>query len=157
MRRHVPYLAVSAVLVVLDQATKALVAASVPLHGSLPVIPDFFNIAPIRNTGAIFGFFSRSGSGTVTTLLTAAQLLAFGFVIVYFFKTPASQKFTKWGLTLILAGAVGNLVDRLARGYVLDFVEWHVRGFYWPTFNLADSCISVGAVILALAIIFRRP
>jgi signal peptidase II len=77
-------------------------------------------------------------------------------VIYYFLKTPAAQKITKIGLTLILAGAVGNLIDRLARGYVLDFIEWHIKQFYWPTFNVADSCITIGALVLAAAILLRR-
>jgi signal peptidase II len=156
VKRNILHLVVITVLVIIDQATKALVAQRVPLFGSVSVIPGFFKIAPIHNKGAIFGLFSQTRGTAVTTLLTAAQLLAFGLVIYYFLKTPAAQKFTKIGLTLILAGAVGNLIDRLARGYVLDFVEWHVKRFYWPTFNVADSCITIGALVLAAAILLRR-
>jgi len=156
MKRNIPHLIVITILVIVDQATKALVAQCVPLYGSVTVIPGFFKIAPIRNKGAIFGILSQSRGTAATMLLTAAQLLAFGLVIYYFLKTPAAQKITKIGLTLILAGAVGNLIDRLARGYVLDFVEWHVKRFYWPTFNVADSCITIGALVLAAAILLRR-
>lgn len=156
MKRNVPHLIGIALLVIIDQATKALVARYVPLFGSVSVIPGFFKIAPIRNKGAIFGIFSQARATGVTSLLTAAQLVAFGLVIYYFLKTPAAQKITKIGLTLILAGAVGNLIDRLARGYVLDFIEWHIKQFYWPTFNVADSCITIGALVLAAAILLRR-
>ncbi len=156
MKRNVPHLIGIALLVIIDQATKALVAQYVPLFGSVSVIPGFFKIAPIRNKGAIFGLFSQARATGVTSLLTAAQLVAFGLVIYYFLKTPAAQKITKIGLTLILAGAVGNLIDRLARGYVLDFIEWHIKQFYWPTFNVADSCITIGALVLAAAILLRR-
>jgi signal peptidase II len=156
VKRNVPHLIVIALLVIIDQATKALVAQYVPLFGSVSVIPGFFKIAPIRNKGAIFGIFSQVRATGLTSLLTAAQLVAFGLVIYYFLKTPAAQKITKIGLTLILAGAVGNLIDRLARGYVLDFIEWHVKQFYWPTFNVADSCITIGALVLAAAILLRR-
>ena len=114
MKRNVPHLIGIALLVIIDQATKALVARYVPLFGSVSVIPGFFKIAPIRNKGAIFGIFSQARATGVTSLLTAAQLVAFGLVIYYFLKTPAAQKITKIGLTLILAGAVGNLIDRLS-------------------------------------------
>ena len=77
-------------------------------------------------------------------------------VVYYFLKTPASQKAMKFALSLILAGALGNFIDRFFRGYVVDFLEFHVRGFYWPTFNVADSCISIGAVLLVFYLFTRR-
>jgi signal peptidase II len=78
-------------------------------------------------------------------------------VIYYFVKTPSSHKTMKVALSLILAGAVGNLIDRVVRGSVIDFIEVHIRGFTWPTFNVADSCITVGASLLVLMLFIRRP
>ena len=143
-------------LVALDQVSKFILARFVPLYSSVPVIPGFFSLTHIRNKGAIFGMFNRSGVKSVTLLLMTASIVALGFVIFYFIKTPASHRWTKVALSLILAGAVGNQIDRFVRGSVVDFLEVHVKGFYWPTFNVADACISTGAVLLAALIVFRR-
>lgn len=143
-------------IVALDQVSKFILARFVPLYSSVPVIPGFFSLTHIRNKGAIFGMFNRSGVKNVTLLLMIASIVALGFVIFYFIKTPASHRWTKVALSLILAGAVGNQIDRFVRGSVVDFLEVHVKGFYWPTFNVADACISTGAVLLAALIVFRR-
>lgn len=156
MRANGRYFSLMAGLVVLDQISKFFLVRSIPLHGSVPVIPGFFALAHIRNKGAIFGMFNRSGIKSVTLLLLLASIAALGFVVYYFLKTPASHRWTKVALSLILAGAVGNQIDRFVRGSVVDFLELHVKGFYWPTFNVADACISTGAVLLAALIVFRR-
>ncbi len=156
MKRNMPFFILILVLLAIDQITKAIIAATIPFYGSVPVIPGFFALSHVRNKGAIFGIFSQTGSPLTTVLLTAASLLALGMVIFYFFKTPSSQKPMKITLTLILAGAFGNLIDRLFRGYVVDFLEVHVKSFYWPTFNVADSCISIGALVLVVIFLIRR-
>ena len=156
MRANGRYLGLMAGIVALDQVSKFILARFVPLYSSVPVIPGFFSLTHIRNKGAIFGMFNRSGVKSVTLLLMTASIVALGFVIFYFIKTPASHRWTKVALSLILAGAVGNQIDRFVRGSVVDFLEMHVKGFYWPTFNVADACISSGAVLLAALIIFRR-
>jgi signal peptidase II len=156
MRGNGPYLALMAGLVGLDQVSKLILVRSIPLGGSVPVIPGFFALTHVRNKGAIFGMFNRSGTRSVTLLLLLASLFALGFVVFYFFKTPLAHRRTKLALSLILAGALGNQLDRFVRGSVVDFLELHVKTFYWPTFNVADSCISAGAVLLAALIVFRR-
>ncbi|MDP2915671.1 MAG: signal peptidase II [Candidatus Aminicenantes bacterium] len=156
MKRHRPYLVLIAVLIAADQITKAVVAKTVPFYGSVSVIPGFFAVSHIHNTGAIFGLFNGSSNKLIAILLTAATLTAMGMVTVYFFKTPTSQKAMRFALALILAGALGNFVDRLFRGHVIDFLEVHVKKFYWPTFNIADSCISIGAVLLVFILVTRR-
>jgi signal peptidase II len=157
MKRQAPYLVFLLVLAVLDQISKAVVARAIPLHGVKSVIPGFFDLTHVRNTGAIFGLMSRSGSRGVTYLLAALSLVALALVVYYFIQTPPSQKLAKGALALILAGALGNQIDRFVRGYVIDFLEIHVGRFHWPTFNLADSSISVGAAFLILTILLRRP
>jgi len=144
--------------IVLDQATKAAVARSVDLYRSIPVIPGFFNISRIHNKGAIFGMFSQTGGRLVTSLLTGASFLALGFVVYYFLKTPVSERLMKFSLSLILAGALGNLVDRILHGYVIDYLDFYISSHHWPFFNVADSCISIGACLLIILILFpRRP
>jgi len=151
------FFALMAGLVVLDQAAKFIVVRTIPLYGSVPVIRGFFDITHIRNTGAIFGLFNRSGAKGVTIVLVLASLTAMALVAAYFFRTPADQRWTKTALSLILAGAVGNQIDRLFRGYVVDFLEMRIKSFAWPTYNVADACISIGAVLLAAIVVFRRP
>jgi signal peptidase II len=156
MKRNIPYFIFVLIGAGLDQLTKLLIATNVRLFQSVTVIPGFFNITHIRNKGAIFGFLSHTGSRPIYLLLTAASLTALSFVIYYFFKTPPSERFTKIALSLILAGALGNLIDRLFRGYVIDFIDLHVRKYHWPFFNVADSCITIGALALFIAIIRRK-
>jgi len=155
MKKHAPYLILMTALVALDQATKHLVARTVDLYESVPVIPGFFNITRIHNKGAIFGTFSQTNNKLVFVLLTAASLAALSFVVYYFFKTPSADKFMKVALTLIAAGALGNQFDRLIRGHVIDFLDFYVGKAHWPFFNAADSCITVGACLM-LVILFRR-
>jgi len=155
MNKNGPYLLLILGLVALDQATKNLIARTVDLYESVPVIPGFFNITRIHNRGAIFGTFSQTNNRYVFLLLTAASLAALAMVVYYFIKTPASDKLMKVSLTLIMAGALGNQFDRLVRGHVIDFLDFYVGKAHWPFFNAADSCITIGALLM-LVILFRR-
>jgi signal peptidase II len=155
MKRNIPYFLFILVMIALDQAAKFVISRTVELYESRAVIPGFFNITRIHNRGAIFGAFNQSNNQVVFIALTAASLLALGLVVFYFFKTPPSDRLVKISLALIMAGALGNLLDRLTRGFVIDFLDVYVRNAHWPFFNVADSCISVGAVLM-LFIFFRR-
>lgn len=157
MRKNLPYLAFVIFLLGLDQLTKWLVARQIPLYGNRKVIPGFFSLTHIRNKGAIFGFFSHSGSGAVFLALIGASLVALALVVYYFVKTPAAERGTKLALALILAGALGNQIDRLGRGYVIDFLDLYVRNQHWPFFNVADSCITIGAALLLITLLKRKP
>jgi signal peptidase II len=155
MKKNGPYVLLMIALLALDQATKHLVARTVDLYQSIPVIPGFFNITRIHNKGAIFGSFSQTNNKLVFALLTAASLAALALVVYYFFKTPAGDKLMKVALTLIMAGALGNQFDRLVRGHVIDFLDFFIGKAHWPFFNAADSCITIGACLM-LVILFRR-
>jgi signal peptidase II len=155
MKKNGPYFLIMIALVALDQATKHIIARTVDLYESVPVIPGFFNITRIHNKGAIFGTFSQANNKLVFALLTAASLAALALVVYYFFKTPAGDKLMKVALTLIAAGALGNQFDRLIRGHVIDFLDFYVGKAHWPFFNAADSCITIGACLM-LVILFRR-
>jgi len=141
---------------IVDQLTKFIISRSIGLNNSLSVIPGFFDLVHVRNKGAIFGIFSRSGSQVVHILLMLASLVALALVIYYFFKTAISEKLLKISLSLILAGALGNLIDRIFRGYVIDFLDFSIKSWHWPSFNVADSCISVGALLLIFILFFKR-
>ena len=157
MRKNLPYLVLAATLVVLDQVSKNVVAAKVALYESVPVVKGFFNITRIHNKGAIFGTFSRAGSPLVFALLTAASLAALALVVWYFLRTPASDRLMKLALTLIAAGALGNQFDRLVRGHVIDFLDLYIGKAHWPFFNVADSCITIGACLMLVTLFRRKP
>lgn len=156
MNRRLIYPIIILALLSVDQLTKALVARSILFQSSKSIIPGFFNLTHIRNRGAIFGFFSHSESRILFIFLTLVSLVALGLVIYYFFKTPSSQRFMKISLSVILAGALGNLIDRVFRGYVIDFLDFHIKTWHWPSFNVADASITVGAFLLIFILVFKR-
>ena len=157
MKKNAPYFLLMVGLVALDQVTKNLIARTVTLYESVPVIRGFFNITRIHNKGAIFGTFSQTGNNLVFILLTAASIAALALVVYYFLKTPASDKLMKISLTLIMAGAFGNQFDRLVRGHVIDFLDFYVGQSHYPFFNAADSCITVGACLMLIVLFRRKP
>lgn len=147
---RVHYIIIAAAVVLLDIWTKALVLARLHLHESIPVIPGFFNIVYVRNTGAAFGIGANAGSNLVPLLLTLGALTVFLIVVVYSLRTAASDRLLQTGLHLILGGAIGNLIDRFRFGYVVDFLDVYVGRYHWPAFNVADSAICIGIGLLFL-------
>lgn len=160
------YYLVSLTVLALDQATKIAAHASLRGHGPVEIVPGLFSLWYSRNPGGLFGYFGQLGDPWRTILLTAFPLLAIVVIGVFLAKTDEPDRSTKFGLALILGGAVGNLIDRVARGEVVDFLDvyasnervagWLVERFgtaHWPTFNIADSAIVVGAILLALDIL----
>ncbi|MCR4396164.1 MAG: signal peptidase II [Candidatus Saccharicenans sp.] len=140
----------------LDQLSKYLVARNLNLYQVVEVIPGFFNLTRIHNRGAIFGFLGNTGQPLALVVLNVGALLAFAVVAYYFLKTPPEMVLTRVSLALIISGAMGNILDRIFRGYVIDFLDFYVGRYHWPFFNLADSCISVGAILLIFNL-FRSP
>jgi len=136
----------------LDQLTKFLIARSIELYQTVTVIPGFFNLTRVHNRGAIFGFLGNTSNPLALVLLNLGSLVAFAVVTYYFLKTPSEMVLTKLAFALIISGAMGNIVDRIIRGYVIDFLDFYVGRFHWPFFNLADSCITVGAIILVFTL-----
>jgi signal peptidase II len=153
--RRLPYLLLALGVVILDQATKALVIAKIPLHRTIPVIRGFFDLTHLQNTGAAFGVFAAAGSAR-PLLVTLLALAVFAGVLVWSLKTPPDHRLLQGALGLIMGGAVGNLIDRLRFAAVTDFLRFYVDRWEWPSFNVADSAISVGVVLLAWDI-WRRP
>lgn len=142
--------AIVAVILVLDQATKAAVREFVPLHSSATIIPGFLDFTHVRNTGAAFGFLNAADIPFKPAVMTAIALVALIAIAIYTSRTTAHEPLSKLGLALILGGAIGNLVDRVAVGYVIDFVDVYWRGWHFWAFNVADSAITVGATLLIL-------
>jgi signal peptidase II len=142
-----PWLAFAAGLIVIDQASKWLVLASLRAGETITVAP-FWNWVLTFNQGAAFSFLADAGGWQrwFFTLLA----LAISAWIVATLRRHAGEFRLALALTFILAGALGNVIDRIRFGAVIDFIQWHAAGYYWPAFNVADSLITVGAILLAL-------
>ncbi len=143
------YLFISLAVIVLDQWTKWLVEVHLPHHSTHPVIPGFLNLTHVRNTGVAFGLFASDGAQT-SWVLTLLGLVALTAVAVYFWFTPGRDRFLLVSLALVVGGAIGNLIDRVSSGAVTDFIDVYVGASHWPSFNVADSAISVGIVLMAI-------
>jgi signal peptidase II len=142
-----PWLALSLAIFIADQFTKVLILGYYRL-GDSTYVTSFFNIVRAHNTGAAFSFL-RDASGWQRWFFTAIGIAAAIF-IVWMLRSHAGQKLFSFALACILGGAIGNVVDRLVHGYVVDFIQVHWAGWYFPAFNVADSAITVGAACLIL-------
>jgi signal peptidase II len=146
--KRVHYLILSAIVILLDLWTKHLVLKSIQLHEAVQVIPNFFQIVHVRNTGAAFGLGANASSKLVPILLNVGAIAVFCVVVVYAFRTAVTDRLLQTGLHLILGGAIGNLIDRFRFGYVVDFLDVFVGTHHWPAFNVADSAICIGIALL---------
>jgi signal peptidase II len=144
------YLFVSVAIIVLDQWTKWMVEVHLPHHAAHPLIPGFLNLTHVRNTGVAFGLFASEGMAGGSWLLTLLGLAALTAVGVYFWYAPAKDRLLLIALALVVGGAIGNLIDRVSSGAVTDFVDVYVGLHHWPSFNVADSAISIGIVLMAI-------
>ncbi|NMA46865.1 MAG: signal peptidase II [Lentisphaerae bacterium] len=136
-------------LVVLDQVSKAIVVRHCPIGWQQPVIAGFFNLVHVRNTGAAWGILAEH-----TWLLGLLSVLAALLMVIFFRRLSNDQPFMALVLGVIHGGIVGNMIDRLFRGSVVDFLDFEFAGRHWPAFNIADSAISVGVVLVLLASFF---
>ncbi|AWI54256.1 signal peptidase II [Aquabacterium olei] len=149
-----PWLGIAFIIILLDQFTKVLIVGWLQ-HGESREVWSFFNIVRAHNTGAAFSFLANAG-GWQRWFFVGLGTVATGFII-YMLREHGGQRLFSWALTLILGGAIGNVIDRLVHGYVVDFLDFHWRflapmfpGGHFPAFNIADCAITVGAALLIL-------
>jgi signal peptidase II len=142
-------------VVVLDQLTKYLIETRVRLYSVITVIPGFFNITHVRNRGAAFGILSGASQVWRSLFFITVTIAAIAVIARLIWKTH--ERLLLVAFSLIGGGAVGNLTDRLRYGEVVDFIQWYVKSYYWPSFNIADSAISVGVGLLVLDMLFKKP
>jgi signal peptidase II len=147
-----PWLAIALVIIVFDQFTKTLILGNFSF-GESRFVTTFFNVVRVHNTGAAFSFLAGA-SGWQRWFFVGLGAAAAVF-IVWMLHRHGGQRLFSWALALILGGAVGNVIDRLLHGYVVDFIQVHHRGWYFPSFNVADSAITVGAILLILDELLR--
>jgi signal peptidase II len=138
-------------IIVLDLITKALILKNVPLYKTISVIPGFFNITHIQNPGGAFGFMANQGR----ILFLFVSAIAIGFIFYFYKTTPAKDKWLTTALSLIFGGAIGNLIDRIRFGQVVDFLDFYIQDLHWPSFNVADSAITIGITIFIFQILFK--
>jgi signal peptidase II len=145
LKRH---LLIALAVLILDRITKWVIVRTIPLEDVIPVIPGFFRLTHLENTGAAFSLFADSTSPFKTALLVAFSLAALSVVAVLLWRSRNEFNLITLSLSLILGGALGNLWDRLVNGKVTDFLDFYLGIHHWPPFNVADSAIVIGALLL---------
>lgn len=144
------------VVIILDQITKYMVEKQVRLYEVIQVIPGFFNITHVRNKGAAFSLFSGAPERFRSMFFITVTIVAIAVIAALIRKTKESLLIASF--SLIAGGAAGNLIDRVRYGEVVDFIQWYVKSYYWPSFNLADSAITIGVGLLVIDMLsHRRP
>lgn len=143
-------------VVFLDQLTKAVIVHILPLHGSITMIRGFFDLVHIHNRGMAFGFLNRPGTDFSYYSLIAITFIAVCLLFLWFLKIKGKEAYLILPLSFILGGALGNLVDRIWKGHVTDFLDVYCGSYHWPAFNLADSAITLGTLWLAILLILKR-
>lgn len=140
----------------LDQITKVYIERTIGLYQNIEVIENIFSITHIRNKGVAFGLLSNNDSIFALSFFIIATLLAMTAIIFLYKNLPERKYIPQIGLSMIFAGAVGNLIDRIRLGEVIDFLDFHWYEYHWPSFNLADSSITVGVIIFILTLMYSR-
>lgn len=154
MRKY--HILIAGLVVVLDRMTKWAVSERINLHDSVDVVPGIFRLTHVQNQGAAFGLFSDSPSEFKVTMLILFSIAALAVVSTLLWKNGNAMNKTAIALSLVFGGALGNLWDRVANGRVIDFLDFYLGSHHWPAFNMADSAIVIGALLL-LSEIFLAP
>ncbi len=151
--RHLGWLLVSLFVVVADQATKAW--AQQALLGRVIEVTGWFNLVLAYNTGAAFSFLHDAGGWQRGFFIAVGAVIA-PLLVLWLARLGPGRRMEALGIALVLGGALGNLIDRIRLGHVVDFIDWHVAGWHWPAFNLADAAITAGAALLVLGGLRRK-
>ncbi len=146
-------LAVGGTIILWDQITKLLILHFLPLYSAIEIIPGFFNLVHVRNTGAAFSILAGASSVWRQGLFVSLTILVVIILLFAYGKLRPDDRWTRTAYALITGGALGNLVDRLRLGEVVDFLDCYVGAYHWPAFNLADSAITIGALMLVVSVL----
>jgi len=149
-------LVISIVIIILDQITKAIILNHLELYHSIQIIPGFFSITHIHNPGGAFGFLANQSPAVRVIVFLFVSILALGFIFYFYHKTPETHKWLATGFALIFGGAIGNLIDRVRFGTVVDFLDVYINNLHWPAFNVADSAITIGMGVFIYHIITKK-
>jgi len=155
-KKNIIFYVTLGIVLLLDQITKMYVSSIMSLHDSLSVIDGFFNITYVRNPGAAFGFLADSSPAFRSVFFVAIASIAILLIFFLIMKAKDEELLFTLSLSLILGGAVGNLIDRVRFGEVIDFLDFYLASYHWPAFNVADTAISCGAVLLVFGMIKKK-
>ncbi len=145
------FILVALLVLIADHLTKYIVSRAMNLYDSIEVIPGYFRIAYVRNWGVAFGYFAEPGSTWKPYLLACLAIVAVVVIIVYSSRMPSQRVLLQVALAVTMGGILGNFIDRVLRGWVVDFIELHIGdSLHWPTFNVADSAITIGIALLLI-------
>ncbi len=146
---------ISGAVLILDQITKHLIEKNVRLYEVITIIPGFFNVTHVRNRGAAFSLFATMPDSFRSIFFITVSLVA--VAAIAFLITKTHERLLVIALSLIAGGAAGNVIDRIRYGEVVDFIQWYLKSHYWPSFNVADSAITVGVGLLAVDMLLQKP
>lgn len=147
---------ISFLIVASDQITKAMIVRLITPYTSKTIIPGMFNITHIYNPGGAFGFMAGQSTLVRTILFLIVSAIAIGFIFYFYKSTPKTHPVLASGFALIFGGAIGNMIDRIRLGTVVDFLDFYIKDLHWPAFNIADSAISVGMAIFLFHLVFKK-
>jgi len=154
--KYVKLAYISGIVVIADQLTKWAVIKLITLYDMVVVIPGFFNLVHIQNTGGAFGMFAGQQNFFQRFIFLAVTIVAICLIVYLYKNTPEEYPILSFGFSLIFGGAIGNMIDRIRFGRVTDFLDIYIGNLHWPAFNIADSAITVGMIIFGFYIIFRK-
>jgi signal peptidase II len=154
--KYVKLAGVSGLVMIFDQISKVAIYKTLPLYHSISVIPGFFSITHIQNPGGAFGFMANHSSSLRSLIFLVISAVALGLILYFYKNTPKTHSLLGTGFALIFGGALGNMIDRIRFGKVVDFLDFYVRDLHWPAFNIADSAISVGVAIFLFHLVFKK-
>ncbi len=155
-RRDIIPLGLALLVVIADQLTKWWIMSNFALHGQQNIIPGLFNLVYVTNTGAAFGFLAGSKSWLRQAFFVGVAIIALGVMVFAYGQLKRQSKIFIYALGLIGGGAVGNLIDRLRYGSVVDFLDFYLGGYHWPAFNVADSAITIGVGLFLLGTLLQH-
>jgi len=155
-RRYLFLLFIGCGTAFLDQITKRMIQTEFMLHESVPVIDGFFSLTYILNPGAAFGIFSDQGATFRTIFFMAVSVIALTLLAFFFRQTPSDDTYALVAISLLFGGAIGNMIDRIRLGEVVDFLDFYIGKYHWPAFNVADSAITVGVSLMMIQLFFQK-
>jgi signal peptidase II len=154
--RNLALASVTGGIILVDQLTKLQIMQTMRLHESIPIIPNLFSLTYIRNPGAAFGLLAGSSNAFRMVFFGLTSLFALGLLSTILLRMPEQDWVGRLSVSGILGGAIGNLIDRLRYGEVIDFLDVYVENYHWPAFNVADSAITVGVIFLIIHFAFEK-
>ena len=154
--KYIKLVVIAGAVILLDQFTKGLILRYLPFNNNISVIDGFFHITHIHNPGGAFGLMANLNPALRSIIFLFISSLAVGLIFYFYQKTPAQYSWLAAAFALIFGGAIGNLIDRIRFGIVVDFLDFFVGNLHWPAFNIADSAISVGIGIFLYHLIFKK-